>query len=56
MALCLECMHWCARKLLDTADIVRDGDFSLVDQRPRSFRVADHSLGIAEPAALWGVS
>ena len=28
-------------KGLDTADIVRDGDFSLVDQRPRSFRVAD---------------
>ena len=28
MALLFECMLQCARKLLDTADIVRDGDFS----------------------------
>jgi hypothetical protein len=28
MALFFECMQQCARKALDTADIVRDGDFS----------------------------
>ena len=28
MALFSECMLSCARKVLDTADIVRDGDFS----------------------------
>ena len=28
MALFHECIQECARKLLDTADIVRDGDFS----------------------------
>jgi hypothetical protein len=28
MALFFECMPSCARKVLDTADIVRDGDFS----------------------------
>ena len=28
MALLLECIQKCAQKLLDTADIVRDGDFS----------------------------
>jgi hypothetical protein len=26
MALFSECMQWCARKTIDTADIVRDGD------------------------------
>ena len=30
MALFFECMQLCAQKLLDAADIVRDGDFSLV--------------------------
>ncbi len=28
MALFYECMQKCAQKVLDTADIVRDGDFS----------------------------
>jgi hypothetical protein len=28
MALFVECMQECARKVLDTADIIRDGDFS----------------------------
>ena len=28
MALFYECMLWCAPILLDTADIVRDGDFA----------------------------
>jgi hypothetical protein len=28
MALFFECMPSCARKVLDTADIVRDGDFA----------------------------
>jgi hypothetical protein len=28
MALFNECMQWCAHIVLDTADIVRDGDFS----------------------------
>src|SRR5215475_3823791 len=31
MALFLECIQKCCRKLLDTADIVRDGDFSPTD-------------------------
>jgi len=30
MALLLECTPQCARKVLDTADIVRDGDFTSV--------------------------
>jgi hypothetical protein len=30
MALFSECMQECARKVLDTADIVRDGDFATV--------------------------
>jgi len=29
MALFFECMEQCAQKVLDAADIVRDGDFSL---------------------------
>jgi hypothetical protein len=29
MALLNECMQWCAHIVLDTADMVRDGDFSL---------------------------
>jgi hypothetical protein len=28
MALFIECMEQCAQKVLDAADIVRDGDFS----------------------------
>ena len=40
MALFSECMPPCARKTLDTADIVRDGDLSPTIE---SFRVADHS-------------
>jgi len=31
MALFYECMQWCARILLETADIVRDGAFSPID-------------------------
>ena len=31
MALFFECMLECARKVIDTADIVRDGDLSTVD-------------------------
>ena len=31
MALFSECMLGCARKALDTADIVRDGDFAPID-------------------------
>jgi hypothetical protein len=31
MALFNECMQWCAPKVLDTADIVRDGDLSPVE-------------------------
>jgi hypothetical protein len=30
MALFYECIQKCARKLLDTADIVREGDFSTI--------------------------
>ncbi len=30
MALFSECMQKCARKVLDTADIVREGDFATV--------------------------
>jgi hypothetical protein len=32
MALLVECVEECARKVLDTADIVRDGDLSTIDQ------------------------
>ena len=32
MALFNECMQSCAHIVLDTADIVRDGDFSIVIQ------------------------
>ena len=32
MALSFECMQTCASKVLDTADIVRDGDVSPIDQ------------------------
>jgi hypothetical protein len=31
MALFFECMEQCAQKVLDAADIVRDGDFSLAE-------------------------
>jgi hypothetical protein len=31
MALLLECMQQCARKMLDTADIVREGDVTPVE-------------------------
>ena len=31
MALFYECIQKCARKLLDTADIVRDGDVMAID-------------------------
>ena len=34
MALHHECMQRCARKSLDTADIVRDGDFSPTTHLP----------------------
>jgi hypothetical protein len=34
MALFSECMQECARKVLDTADIVRDGDFSPLETTP----------------------
>ena len=40
MALFNECMQSCARIVLDTADIVRDGDLS---PSVESFRVTDHS-------------
>ena len=53
MALYLECMQMCVRKLLDTADPVRDGDLSptmrdriaTLPRRPflDNFRLADHS-------------
>jgi hypothetical protein len=43
MALFVECMQECARKVLDTADIVRDGDITstmagtfLADSRVRN--------------------
>jgi general secretion pathway protein G len=32
MALSFECMQTCASKVLDTADIVRDGDFSPINE------------------------
>jgi len=35
MALFLECMQMCVRKLLDTADIVRDRDFATVAEPAR---------------------
>jgi hypothetical protein len=31
MALFIECMEQCAQKVLDAADIVRDGDVSLLE-------------------------
>src|SRR5215472_476557 len=46
MALLLECMQKCCRKLLDTADIVRDGDFSPFTTAPTAVcarRVRPHS-------------
>jgi len=33
MALFSECMQGCVRKVLDTADIVRDGDFATTTPR-----------------------
>ena len=33
MALFFECMLQCAQKVLDPADIVRDGDFSPIDEQ-----------------------
>ena len=33
MALFFECMEQCAQKVLDAADIVRDGDFSPIGQQ-----------------------
>jgi hypothetical protein len=35
MALFKECMQSCAHTVLDTADIVRDGDFSTIVERSR---------------------
>ncbi len=39
MALFIECTRLCAQKILDTADIVRDGDFASIESygagRPR---------------------
>jgi hypothetical protein len=36
MALFSECMQKCARKVLDTADIVREGDFATTNPASRS--------------------
>jgi len=52
MTLFNECMQWSARKALDTADIVRDGDIPPVDDclpngGTDNFRLADHSDRIA---------
>jgi len=47
MALSFECMQYFARKPLDTADIVRDGDFSPTEKIAYQFAVyflfADHA-------------
>ena len=44
MALFYECMLKCARKLLDTADIVREAMLRQLQTRAR-FRVTDHKPG-----------
>jgi len=36
MALFNECMQWCAHIVLDTADIVRDGDISPTNRSGKS--------------------
>ena len=42
MALFYECIQKCARKLLDTADIVRDGDFTpVLAKHSKSFSLID---------------
>ncbi len=54
MALFNECMQECARKGLDTADIVRDGDLTPIDETAyqveasNNFRFADHPGAITE--------
>ena len=40
MALFNECMQSCAHIVLDTADIVRDGDFSPTTRTPRFMQVS----------------
>jgi hypothetical protein len=52
MALFSECMLECARKLLDTADIVRDGDFSPIICLRRVFTAGQGALPAA-PSNLW---
>ena len=55
MALVFECTSECARNPLDTADIVRDGDFSTViglTTQMDYFRVADDTPGITPGTKL----
>jgi len=53
MALFSECMQSCARKVLDTADIVRDGDISSTQRRSWADRgLSGHLWGMNELANI----
>ena len=47
MALLFECMLQCAQKVLDAADIVRDGDFATIDGVNRL--IPGRKLGMISP-------
>jgi hypothetical protein len=48
MALFYECIQKCARKVLDTADIVRDRDFPPIDINRFRFAEQDEAAGVAD--------
>ncbi|MGB8060560.1 MAG: hypothetical protein WCF26_01530, partial [Candidatus Sulfotelmatobacter sp.] len=41
MAFFHECTQWCARIVLDSADIVRDGDIATVSNSPQKLQCSD---------------
>src|SRR5215469_12690570 len=49
MALFSECMQQCAKKVLDTAGIVREAIFRQLPANVLSLRFADHTRGMAGP-------
>jgi hypothetical protein len=46
MALFFECMLQCAQKVLDAADIVRDGDLSTIDGIVPDYRQLGDGLAV----------
>jgi hypothetical protein len=54
MALFNECMQSCAHIVLDTADIVRDGDISPFERQPSLGQARHHQHSSGEAPAVSG--